>query len=76
MLQLTALNIKGKDPIHAVEVQLNRRERVADVVFFVPRSGAITADDKDMEFSTKFDKLSVKYHFKLKDMVYHGKLEM
>jgi hypothetical protein len=76
VLQLTALNIKGKDSIHAVEVQINRRERVVDAMFFFPRNNPVTADDKDMEFATKFDKLTVKYHFKPKEMVYHGKLEM
>jgi len=76
MLQLTALNIKGKDPIHAVEVQMNPRGRVVDALFFFPRTTPVSADDKDLEFATKFDKLTVKYHFKLKEMVYHGKLEM
>jgi hypothetical protein len=77
VLQLTALNIKGKKSIHAVEAQINRRgDHLIDVMFFFPRTNPIGADDKDLEFSTKFDKLAVKYHFKLKDMVYHGKLEL
>jgi hypothetical protein len=76
VLQLTALNIKGKEPIRAVEIQISRREKLIDALFFFPRTNPISADDKDLEFSTKFDKLAVKYHFKLKDMVYHGKLEM
>jgi len=81
LLKLTALNVKGKDPLRAVEVQFTKRERVVDALFFFPRpaagsSGAFSADDKELEFSTKFEKLAVKYRFKLKDMVYHGKLEL
>jgi hypothetical protein len=76
LLQLTALNVKGKDPIHAVEVQITPRGRLVDAVFAFPRTTPIGADDKDVEFSTKFDKLTVKSHFKPKDMVYHGKFEM
>jgi hypothetical protein len=81
LLKLTAINVKGKDSLHAVEVQFSKRERVVDAVFFFPRpmpgsSAAYTPDDKELEFATKFEKLAVKYRFKLKDMVYHGKLEL
>jgi hypothetical protein len=81
LLKLTSLNVKGKDPLRAVEVQFSKRERVVDALFFFPRatagsSGAFSSDDKELEFSTKFEKLAVKYRFKLKDMLYHGKLEL
>jgi hypothetical protein len=78
LLKLTSLNIKGKDPVHALEVQFAPHQRLVDAVFFFPRAAAaaFSADDKDLEFSTKFEKLAVKYRFKLKDMLYHGKLEL
>lgn len=80
LLMLTALSVKGKDPLKAEEVQFNQRDRLVDAAFFFRRSepGAapFSVDDKELEFSTKFDKLSIKYRFKLKDMVYHGKLEL
>ena len=41
-----------------------------------PKTTTFTADDKDLEFSTKFDKTAVKHKFKLKDMVFNGKVEM
>ena len=31
---------------------------------------------KEMQFNTKFDKTAVKAKFKLKDMVFNGKVEM
>jgi hypothetical protein len=78
LLKLTSLNVKGKDALYAVEVQFTPRQRLVDAVFFFPRAAAasFSADDKDLEFSTKFDKLAVRYRFKLKDMLYHGKLEL
>jgi hypothetical protein len=76
LLQLSSLNVKGKEPIRAAEVQFNQRQRLADAVFFFPKTKPLTVEDKEVEFSTKFDKMAVKYRFKLKDMVFHGKLEL
>jgi hypothetical protein len=76
LLQLTALNVKGKEPVHAVEVQVTARGRLVDALFAFPRTSPIVAEDKDLEFETKIEKLTVKSHFKPKDMVYHGKFEM
>jgi hypothetical protein len=78
LLKLTSLSVKGKDTLQAVEVQFTPRQRLVDAVFFFPRAAAASysADDKELEFSTKFEKLAVKYRFKLKDMLYHGKLEL
>ena len=81
LLQITSLSVKGKDPIHAMEVQTNKRATGFDALFYFPRTtpGAtapFSLDDKEVEFSTKFEKLTVKYKFRLKDMVYHSKLEL
>jgi len=81
VLKLAAINVKGKESLHAVDVQFTKRDKVVDALLFFPRpmagsSAAYTADDKELEFVSKFEKLSVKYRFKLKDMVYHGKLEL
>jgi len=46
------------------------------VSFLFPKTTTFTADDKELEFSTKFDKTALKYKFKLKDMVFQGKVEM
>lgn len=41
-----------------------------------PRTDPITLADGDVEFDVKIGALSVKKKFKLKDMVFHGKLEL
>ena len=44
--------------------------------FLFPKTTTFTAEDKELEFSSKFGKTAVKHKFKLKDMVFNGKLEM
>jgi len=44
--------------------------------FHVPETVAIDLDDKEVEFSTKLGQTMVKAKFKLKDMVFNGKLDL
>jgi len=81
LLKLTSLSVKGKDPVAAMDVQISKREKAVDAMFVFPRMmpgspAPFSVDDRELEFSTKFDKTPVRYRFKLKDMVYHGKLEL
>ncbi|MGH9595082.1 MAG: hypothetical protein ACRD5L_18465, partial [Bryobacteraceae bacterium] len=76
LLALTTLEVKGKEPVKPVDLQINPAGRNVNLYFFFPRTTSFTADDKEMEFSTKFDKTAIKHKFKLKDMVFNGKLEM
>ena len=46
------------------------------VHLFFPRSQAITLNDKEVLFETRFGSLTVSRKFRLKDMVYAGKLEL
>jgi hypothetical protein len=46
------------------------------VSFLFPRTTTFTADEKDLEFASKFGKAAIKHKFKLKDMVFNGKVEM
>lgn len=71
IMEASSLSAKGKD-VMPTDVQLGPK----DMVFTFPRSTAFTIDDKEVEFSTKLGELALKYRFKLKDMVYNGKLEM
>jgi hypothetical protein len=75
---ITTLTAGGKRPLKAVDVPVFSTfgGPVGTVSFLFPKTTTFTADDKDLEFSTKFDKTAVKYKFKLKDMVFHGKVEM
>jgi len=43
---------------------------------FFPRTAPITASDKDVMFTTRFGALSIQKQFHLKNMKYHGKLEL
>jgi hypothetical protein len=45
-------------------------------VFLFPKTVAIDMDDKEVEFSTKLGQTIVKTKFKLKDMVFNGKLDL
>ena len=76
LLALTTLEVKGKEPIKAIDVQVAVSGRAANLSFLFPRTTTFTAEDKELDFATKFDKTVVKHKFKLKDMVFNGKVEM
>ena len=46
------------------------------LAFGFPRTDAITLQDKDVEFVTKLGPLEIKKKFSLKDMMFHGQLEL
>ena len=76
LLKATTLSVKGKDPVAAADLQTAGNEQKAVVMFFFPRTSSIDADDKEVEFSSKFGPIIVKQKFKLKEMVFNGKLEL
>ncbi len=71
VMEASSLSAKGKDE-KASDVEIGAK----DMLFTFPRTTAFTLDDKEVEFSAKLGEITVKYKFKLKDMVYNGKLEM
>ena len=85
MKKETILKIKGRDPIPARDVRFGSDQgQVLDaktgqagvelVVFF--SRGEITLKDKNVEFITRLMDRRISEKFKLKDMVYHGELEL
>jgi hypothetical protein len=76
LMKNTSLIVKGKDPIMASDIQTGGNEKSAAVLFLFPKTSAIDLDDKEVEFSTKVGQSVVKQKFKLKDMVFNGKLEL
>ena len=85
MKKETILKIKGRDPIPARDVRFGSDQgQVLDaktgqagvelVVFFSREE--ITLKDKTVEFITRLMDRRISKKFKLKDMVYHGKLEL
>ncbi len=76
LLDSTMLTVVGKPPLKAVDVQVSGGRGTGNVSFLFPKATPFTAEDKEMEFSSKFDKTVIKKKFKLKDMVFNGKVEM
>jgi hypothetical protein len=76
LLKSTTLAVKGKEPIVATDLQAGGSEQKAAVMFLFPKTAAIDADDKEVEFTTRLGPMVLKTKFKLKEMVFNGKLEL
>jgi hypothetical protein len=70
------LSVKGKDPTVAADVKAERQGNAATLILFFPRTNSITVEDNEVEFAFKLNSLNVKKKFKLKDMMFDGKLEL
>jgi hypothetical protein len=76
LIGVSSLSAKGKGDLSPTDVQITATPTATEVLFVFPRSTAYTLDDKEVEFSTKLGGTPVKYRFRLKDMVFNGKLEL
>lgn len=76
LLAGTSLSAKGKPPLHASGVEVGPPGKVVEVIFTFDKTAPFTLDDKEVEFSTQFGAAAVRYKFRLKDMLYQGKLEL
>ncbi len=76
LTEVTALSSRRTGEIKPSQIEVGKPGRSMDVLFVFPRSMPFTVDDQEVEFSTKLGTSKVKYKFKLKDMVFDGKLEM
>jgi hypothetical protein len=47
-----------------------------NLLMLFPKNAGLSVDDKEFEFVTKVGKMTIRKKFKLKEMVYNGKLEM
>lgn len=74
--EVTALSSHRTGEIKPTQIEVSKPGPSMDVLFVFPRSMPFTVDDKEVEFTTKLGKSAVRYRFKLKDMVFNGKLEM
>jgi hypothetical protein len=72
----TTLQVKGKDPLHAEDIQIGKTEKSIIIYFLFPKTSPITLEDKEVEFHTKIGPMEVRRKFKLHDMLYAGKLEL
>jgi hypothetical protein len=76
MMKDSVLNPKDKNSIPAEDIQFAGQGRSTDFFYLFPKSAALTADDKEVEFVTKLGKTAIKAKFKLKDMEISGKLDL
>ncbi len=71
------LHVKGREPLEAGEVVAERGERGATLYLVFPRASfPITLDDKEVEVVLKLTAVEIKRRFRLKDMLFDGKLEL
>jgi hypothetical protein len=70
-----AISAGGRAPIHPDEIQF-RAAAAVDVFFAFPKASVFTVDDKDIEFAVRIDPLTIKEKFRLRDMMFQGKLEL
>jgi hypothetical protein len=70
------LLVKGKDAVKPVDFMVRPNGRGMDAYFAFPKSAAFSVDDKEVEFSSKIQAVTVRQHFQFKSMVLNGKLEL
>ncbi|HWF10715.1 MAG TPA: hypothetical protein VG297_19740 [Bryobacteraceae bacterium] len=76
LMEASSLSVKGKETVKPTDVQIGGDRRSTDITMAFPRSAAFSLDDKEVDFSTKLADVSLKYKFRLKDMMFNGKLEL
>lgn len=76
LMDASSLSAKDKQGVKPSEVEVTPAKKAVEVAFHFPRSAAFGLADKDVEFSTKISGVELKCKFRLKDMVYNGKLEL
>jgi hypothetical protein len=76
LIDASLLSAKGKTALKPSDVQLGASGTAVDAFFYFPRSAPYTLDDKEVEFSTRLGDVALRYKFRLKDMVFNGKLEL
>jgi hypothetical protein len=74
MMRYSFLFPRGKSSIRPEDAKLDTSTGALHIFF--PRTQAIEADDKEVTFQMRFGSLSVVRKFRLKDMMYHGQLEL
>jgi hypothetical protein len=72
----STVTVRGKPPLHPIAVDFLAVGSTVDVLIGFPRSTRITLDDQDVELASEIGRATVRYKFKLKDMVVRGKLEL
>lgn len=72
----TTLTPKGKAPVRPLGVELVPSNAGVDVLIGFPRTTPIILEDQDVDFTSQIGTATVKYRFRLKEMVFKGRLEL
>ncbi len=74
--EVTSLSSPRTGAINPTQIEVGNPGKTMDVIFVFPRTMPFTVEDKEVELTTKLGTSTLKYKFKLKDMMVNGKLEM
>jgi hypothetical protein len=74
LMSTSRLRAHGLAPIPPEDVKLD--PATGAIHLFFPRSSSITQSNKEITFTTRFGSMKIEKTFRLKDMVYQGKLEL
>jgi hypothetical protein len=74
VMRYSRLFPKGKPAIHPEDARID--SATGDLHIFFSRAEPISIEDKEVTFQMRFGSLSVVKRFRLKDMVYNGRLEL
>jgi len=68
------LKRKGREPIRVDRVEILPQPRTPAVLLMFPRDEGISLADKAVEVAVTLDELEIRRKFKLKEMIYEGRL--
>ena len=74
--QQSTLKIDKKDPIHPMAAHFEPHGQTMEIFLAFPRTKPIVLEDNEVEVIVKLGTFDAKKKFKLKDMVFNGKLEL
>ncbi len=75
VLESAVLTVRGRSPLHAVNFETGGDGGKARILFLFPRR-PLSVSDRSVTFSANFGLYAVRQTFRLRDMVYRGRLEL
>jgi len=75
-LATARLSRRGRSFIGASDVKINPPEARDEVLFYFPKTDPLSVDEKEVIFAAEQGAFEIRRVFHLKEMQYHGKLEL
>jgi hypothetical protein len=76
LMERSQLVRKGKQALAPLDVKISPPDAPGEIRFVFPAREPIGLDDKEVSFDAQLGQIRIEKKFKLKDMVYKGKLEL